>query len=153
VTRPADLPGRFVDQGDLLAHVVDLDLIRVRAVVSQDDVHLVQRRLRTAHVRLAERLADVREADVVRVVPAASDELPSRVLGSGGGGEVPVDPADPEGARAVQKMFEIELQIPATDQWVNAGGRVYVRFDLGAEPLGVQWGRRLRQIFLSRFRV
>jgi putative peptide zinc metalloprotease protein len=75
------------------------------------------------------------------------------VLGSGGGGEVPVDPRDPAGRRAIEKMFEVELELPATSALVNAGGRVYIRFDLGSEPLGVQWGRRLRQLFLSRFQV
>ncbi len=153
VVRPDDLPGRFVRKGELLARVVDLDTIRVRAVIGQDDVHLVGRRLVETQVRMAERLSEVHIAELVRVVPAASSALPSSVLGSGGGGEVPVDPRDPDGARAVEKMFEVELALPATSEVVNAGGRVYVRFDLGTEPLAVQWGRRLRQIFLSRFQV
>jgi putative peptide zinc metalloprotease protein len=153
LVRPKDLPGRFVRQGELLAHVVDLDTIVVRAVIGQDDVRLVRRRLAGTEVRLAERLAEVHRAEVVRIVPAASEKLPSRVLGSGGGGEVPVDPRDPAGQRAIEKMFEVELELPATGALVNAGGRVYVRFDLGSEPLGVQWGRRLRQLFLSRFQV
>ncbi len=153
VERPDDLPGRFVSQGTLLAHVVDLDTVSVRAVVAQDDVHLVGRRLRRAVVRMAQDLGTIHDAEVVRVVPAASDRLPSSVLGSGGGGAVPVDPRDPRGERAVQRMFEVELAVPASQAVVNAGGRVYVRFDLGDEPLGVQWSRRLRQLFLSRFHV
>ena len=153
VVRPRDLPGRFARKGDLLGHVVDPERTRVRAVVSQDDVQLVSRRLVATRVRLAERLSEVREAELLRVVPAASEQLPSSVLGSGGGGEVPVDPRDPQGERAVQKMFEVELEIPTSGSVVHAGGRVHVRFDLGSEPLGVQWGRRLRQIFLSRFQV
>jgi putative peptide zinc metalloprotease protein len=153
VVRPQDLPGRFVRKGELLGHVVDPEKTRVRAVVGQDDVQLVTRRLVATRVRLAERVSEVRDARLLRVVPAASEQLPSSVLGSGGGGEVPVDPRDPQGERAVQKMFEVELEIPASGAVVHAGGRVHVRFDLGSEPLGVQWARRLRQIFLSRFQV
>ena len=37
IARERDLPGRFVQKGELLAHVVDVDVLTVRAVVSQDD--------------------------------------------------------------------------------------------------------------------
>jgi len=33
------------------------------------------------------------------------------------------------------------------------GSRVYVRFDHGREPLGWQWFRRIRQLFLRRLNV
>ena len=45
------------------------------------------------------------------------------------------------------------LELPAELTLVNAGGRAYVRFDHGAEPLGFQLYRRVRQLFLSRFHV
>jgi putative peptide zinc metalloprotease protein len=50
-------------------------------------------------------------------------------------------------------MFELELALPVETPLVNAGGRVYLRFDLGREALAMQWYRRVRQIFLSRFHV
>jgi putative peptide zinc metalloprotease protein len=102
---------------------------------------------------MAERLSETYPATVLRFVPSASEQLPSVALGSGGGGEVPVDPTDAQGARAVQSMFELELELPAQVPLVNAGGRVYVRFDHGLEPLATQWYRRVRQLFLSRFEV
>jgi putative peptide zinc metalloprotease protein len=153
VPRSDDLPGRFVAQGELLAYVVDLHTITVRAVVPQGDVDLVRQRTVDVEVRLAERLSETHSAVVKRIVPAASEELPSVALGIGGGGAVPVDPTEPSGARAVQKMFEVELALPARAPVVNSGGRVYVRFDHGNEPLAVQWYRRVRQLFLSRFHV
>ena len=36
---------------------------------------------------------------------------------------------------------------------LHIGGRAYLRFDHGWEPLGLQWYRRARQLFLSRFNV
>jgi hypothetical protein len=36
---------------------------------------------------------------------------------------------------------------------LQLGTRVHVRFRHEPEPLASQWGRRLRQLFLSRFHV
>jgi putative peptide zinc metalloprotease protein len=151
--RGRDLPGRFVQQGEVLGHVVDLDTISVRAVVPQDDFDLMRERLRATGVRLAERVSDVLPASIRRVVPAASERLPASALSTVGGGEIAVDPFAQDGLRALERMFEIELELPADVGIVNVGGRVYVRFDLGREPLLAQWYRRLRQLFLARFNV
>jgi putative peptide zinc metalloprotease protein len=151
--RSEDLPGRFVRQGQLLAYVVDLDTTTVRAVVPQDDIDLVRQRTRGVEVRLAERLGEPRETRIRRIVPGASERLPSVALGSSGGGEVVVDPSDQQGDRAVESIFEVELELPEESATLNAGGRVYVRFDHGSEPLARQWYRRVRQLFLSRFEV
>ena len=153
IPKAEDLPGRFVAQGELLAWIVDTASVRVRAVVPQGDVDLVRERTREAHVRLAQRLGEPLPSKVLRVVPAASERLPSVALGVGGGGEVPVDPSDPRGDRAVESLFEVELALSPEAAVRHCGGRVYVRFDHGSEPLAVQWGRRLRQLFLARFHV
>ena len=151
--RARDLPGRFAPQGALLASVVDLETVTVRAVVSQDDVDLVRRRTREVEVRLAERLDETYPATIRRIVPAASDRLPSVALTRQGGGEVPTDPSQGDGRRAVESMFEVELELQSGRPLVNAGGRVYLRFDHGYEPLALQWYRRVRQTFLSRLHV
>jgi putative peptide zinc metalloprotease protein len=151
--RAADLPGRFVEKGELLGNVVDLETIRIRAVVPQDDIDLVRRRTTQVQVRLAESLAETHPARILRIVPAASDRLPSPALSSEGGGAAPLDPTDAAGLRTVESHFEVELELPAELPLLNAGGRVYVRFDHGAEPLGVQLYRRVRQLFLSRLHV
>jgi putative peptide zinc metalloprotease protein len=151
--RDRDLPGRFVSQGEVLGYVVDLETIRVRAVVSQDDLDLVAHQLEGVEVRMAERLAVTEPARVKRIVPAASDRLPSIALGSEGGGAVASDPRERSGDVAMQSMFEVELELPSTAALVKAGGRVYVRFDHGTEPLFFQGYRRVRQVFLSRFRI
>lgn len=148
-----DLPGRFVRRGELLAHVVDLKTITVRTVVGQDDIDLIRHQTLAVQVRLAERLAAPMPATVTRLVPSASDELPSPALGSEGGGQVPLDPRDPKGQKAMKKMFQIDLEMPVQHGILNVGGRVYVRFDHGHESLAVQWYRQGRQLFLARFNV
>ena len=71
----------------------------------------------------------------------------------GGGGNVPVDPTQPEGDRAMQSFFEVELEVASATSAIHYGSRVLLRFDHGHEPLAAQWYRRLRQLFLSRFHV
>jgi putative peptide zinc metalloprotease protein len=149
---PDDLPGRFVKQGDVLAHVLDLATLNVRVVVRQEQAELVRHQLRRVDVRLAERFGDVLPATVLRVVPGASERLPAPALGSAGGGRVPVDPRDTRATQALERLFELDLALP-TRGVINSGGRAYVRFDHGREPLAAQWYRHLRQLFLARLNV
>jgi putative peptide zinc metalloprotease protein len=151
--RAEDLPGRFVHRGDVLAHVVDLNTLTVRTIVDQTDIDLIRHGMNAVQIRFSERLASPIDAAVKRLVPAASDELPSSALGSEGGGQVPMDPKDPKGLKALRKVFQMDLQLPVELGVVNVGGRVYVRFDHGWESLMTQWYRQGRQLFLSRFNV
>jgi putative peptide zinc metalloprotease protein len=151
--RAEDLPGRFVHRGDVLAHVVDLNTLTVRTIVDQTDIDLIRHGMKAVQIRFSERLASPIDAAVKRLVPAASDELPSPALGSEGGGQVPMDPKDPKGQKALRKVFQMDLQLPVELGVVNVGGRVYVRFDHGWESLMTQWYRQGRQLFLSRFNV
>lgn len=148
-----DLPGRFVKRGDVLAHVVDLSTITVRTVVDQNDIDLIRHEIRAVQVRLAERLAEPMAAMVKRLVPAASEDLPSAALGSEGGGQVPLDPHDSKGQKALKKLFQVDLELPVQHGVLNVGGRVYVRFDHGWDSLVAQWYRQGRQLFLARFNV
>jgi putative peptide zinc metalloprotease protein len=86
-------------------------------------------------------------------VPGASEKLPTRALGTAGGGEVALNPSDGQGMTAVQRVFQIDLELSSQSKLINLGGRSYVRFDHGWAPLGVQWYRKIRQLFLSRFNV
>lgn len=153
VAAAEDLPGRFAKKGELLGYVVELGTVTVRTVVSQAIIDLVQYHTRAVEVRLSERIGDTVGAQIRRIVPGASEKLPTRALGTGGGGEVALDPSDRQGLTAVQKVFQIDLQLASHAKLVNLGGRSYVRFDHGWAPLGAQWYRKIRQLFLSRFNV
>ena len=148
-----DAYGRYVQKGQTLAHVIDADTVTVRTLVAQQDIDLVRQSTERVDVRLAERLTEVTPALVKRVVPSASDELPSPALGSQGGGEIAVDPTDQEGRRAVQKYFQVDVELDAEKRPVHIGGHAYIRFHHGWQPIGVQWYRSARQLFLSRLNV
>jgi putative peptide zinc metalloprotease protein len=148
-----DLPGRFVRRGELLAYVLDRSTITARVVVSQSDVDFVRQQTQGVSVRFPENIAEILPAVPRREVPAATDQLPSRTLSQEGGGEIAIDPRDRLGVKAFQKVFLFDLELPAKARWYNVGGRVYVRFDHGREPLVFRWYRDLRQLFLRRFNV
>jgi len=153
VSQADDLPGRLLHQGDLLAYVADRSAVTIRAVVSQADIGLVRERTQSVQVKLAERIAETFPAFIQREVPAATDRLPSAVLSNTGGGRIATDPDDPEGLRTLDPVFQLDLQLPEQIPVAGLGGRVYVRFEHGTEPLIWQWHRRLRQLFLRRFSV
>ncbi len=149
-----DLPGRFVRKGDLLGYVVNAaDVLTVRVVVDQEDVDLVRRRTRAVKVMPAGWFSEPVTASLVRETPGGIDMLPTPALGVMGGGDVPVDPRDPNGVRTLERLFEFELRLPEEAATEYLGRRVKVRFDHGYEPIGFQLYRSLRQLFLRLYGV
>jgi putative peptide zinc metalloprotease protein len=153
VPQAEDLPGRFFPQGSPLAYVLDFTALTARVVVSQREIDLVRQRSRRIDVRLIDHPAQPLHAVIMREVPAATEQLPSTALGSQGGGSIAVDPVDKQGVKAIDKLFHLELGLPSSAGISVMGGRVYVRFDHGWEPLVYRWHRQVRQLFLSKFYV
>jgi putative peptide zinc metalloprotease protein len=153
IARPEDLRGRFLAKGEIVAHVVGDRETMVRAVVAQRDIDLVRNLARGVEVRLAQDLSQSREAKVRRVVPSAVEELPTAALGTQGGGRAPIEPNDESGVKSLEKLFLVDVDLADPLQVALIGGRAFVRFDLGWEPVGWQWTRRVRQLFLSRLNV
>jgi putative peptide zinc metalloprotease protein len=153
VPQAEDLPGRFFPQGSLLAYVLDFSALTARVVVSQGEIDLVRHQSRQIDVRLVDHPAEPLQAVIMREVPAATEQLPSTALGSQGGGSIAVDPVDKQGVKSIDKLFQLELGLPSSAGISVLGGRVFVRFDHGWEPLVYRWHRQLRQLFLSKFYV
>jgi len=148
-----DLPGRFVRRGELLGYVVDRSTIAARVVVTQEDVDYVRQKTHGVQMRLPEKIGEAVPVVIKREVPAATDQLPSITLSQQGGGEIAVDPRDTQGMKAFQKIFMFDLELPEHEKFYHVGGRIYVRFDHGWEPLIWRWYRSARQVFLKRFNV
>ena len=148
-----DLLGSYVKKGDILGYVIEPTPMKVRVVVSEDDVDLVRSRTNGVQVQLSDRLGVSVPAIITRQVPGGTNVLPSAVLGKEGGGEIDIDPRDPNRTQTYTKVFEYDLGLPGDIPRSPAGTRVYVRFDHGSEPLGYQWYRQARQVFLGKFGV
>lgn len=147
----ADLPGRFLRRGELVAYVTEGGRADVRVVVPQNDIGMVRNRTRSVELRMADWEAEAIPSRIVRQVPAATDRLPSNALGSAGGGGIASDPRDVRGLTALEQVFLVDVELPESRASSYLGRRVDVRFDHGAEPLAVQWYRSIRQLFLSHF--
>ena len=146
-----DLPGRHVRQGELIGYVTPGHADVIRIAVPQDDIDLVRRKLRGVRYRIAALPGATYDGTVVREVPGGTRELPSEALALGNGGTIPIDPTDASRRKAINRIFLFDVSLPRELRQVPFGTRVYVRFQLGWEPIGWQIGRRLRQLLLSQF--
>ena len=153
VPNAADLPGRFVAKGQLVGYVVEPGELTVRVAVGQDDIAQVRERIRDVEVMLAGWGAEPVPARIRREVPGGSMQLPTAALGSAGGGPFAVDPRDRQGVTTLERIFQLELALPAEVRSSYLGARVFVRFDHGFEPVGVQAYRALRRLLLRKFDV
>ena len=149
----ADMPGRHYRRGELLGYVVESGPPLVRVVVAQDVVDMVRLATNSVQVRHAHRPDIVTEGRIIRQVPSGNEYLPSRALGTEGGGKITTDPRDQKGAKTMERMFQFDIELPNSTDRAFFGERVFVRFDHRKEPLALQWYRGIRLLFLSHFNV
>jgi putative peptide zinc metalloprotease protein len=145
-----NLAGRFVRQGEVLGFILSKRRPTIRAVVRQSDIGLIREKVTGVEVRMADRPERLWKADIERIVPSAGSKLPSAALGTTGGGEIPVDPSDPAGLRAMVSVFQIDLGLEEEFADPHIGGRAYVRFEHDRMPLAQQLYRNLVQLFLRK---
>jgi putative peptide zinc metalloprotease protein len=148
--RQADLAGVYLRHGQMLGHVLAPGALRVRAAVAESDAYLVRHRLRSVEVRLADAPEQVLPALHSGDVPAATHQLPSAALADHGGGPYAIDPEDKDRLRTLQPLFLVDLTLVG-HALERVGGRAWVRFDHGSQPLAFQAYRRATQLFLRHF--
>jgi putative peptide zinc metalloprotease protein len=148
--RQADLVGTYVRHGTTLGYVLAGGDLRVRAAVAEEDAYLVRNRARHAVVQLAEAPGIALPAAVSGDIPAATRRLPSPALADRGGGPYASDPTDKDGVQSLEPVFLFDLKLEGRDL-ERVGGRAWVRFDHGFEPLAAQGYRRATQLFLKHF--
>lgn len=153
VPRALDLPGKFMQQGDLMGYVLEGTIRTVRVVLTQDDIDVVRGGLRSVQLKLIDRLSDTYAVKVLREVPGGHHQLPSRALALGNGGIHATDPRDRNGTQTLARVFQFDLLLPSSAGDVSLGARAHVRFDLAPEPLAFRWYRATRQLLLSNFNV
>jgi putative peptide zinc metalloprotease protein len=144
------LMDRFIEQGERVGYVIGPAVTTVRVVVPQADVALLRDRTESVELRLSSRVGEVLSGEIRRQVPAATDRLPSRALGSEGGGRLAVHPSEGDGLRPLETVFQFDVSLEEEIPAHEIGGRVYVRFDHGSEPLAVRAYRAIKRAFLRR---
>ena len=53
----------------------------------------------------------------------------------------------------MQRFFQVDVELPGDERAMHVGGHAYIRFHHGWEPIGFQWYRSIRQLFLSHLNV
>ncbi len=145
-----DLLGTFVKQGELLAYVLNSNIIKVRAAIPEPAAALVRDHLSGVQVRLADHPDQVMIANMSNDTPAVTRTLPSAAMGDHGGGQYATDPTDKEGLTTVEPLVLIDLNLPDTSL-ERVGARASVRFDHGYASIAEQFYRHFRQLFLRYF--
>lgn len=150
---PADLPGRYLRRGEPVAALWDAGRAELRTLVPMAEIGAVRASLQAVTVRPGFAREEVLEAAVLRLVPAATDQLPDAVLSLDGGGPFAVAQDRDGHPRLQEAMYEVDLKLRQPLPLPYLHGRAHVRFDVGWEPAGVQLWRRLRLLFLRRLHV
>ena len=146
------LPGSHVRQGSVLGYILSPRSARVVAAVGQEDIALVRDLTSSVDLRFASQPSTTIRTTVSREIPGANDRLPSPVLGTEGGGSIPVDPTDPDQTRTLSPTFQVEIEVMGVSE-ARIGERVYLRFNHGHSSIARQWFQLLRNLFLRTFHV
>lgn len=149
-----DNTDRYVQRGELLGYVLT-DAEMVRVVVPQSSLERIHQSLKGVRVRMVQDSEQEYPVQIVREVPAATDELPSLALSVQGGGSIGVDPRKSQEGRAksVENLFVMDLALPQEAPRAYLGARVYVKFDHQPRPLVLQAYDALRQLLLRQLRI
>ncbi len=150
IPRASHMLGRFVRKGDVLGFVRGDEPMTVRAVVTQDDVDRVRQDTQSVEIRLAGNSRELLQGQILEYVPSATQQLPSKALGALGGGAIALDPNDSTGTKALEPVFEFNIEMTQSHTFSRAGGRAFLRFRHTDEPLARRWLRSVRQLFLEK---
>jgi len=160
VTDLSALTGVFLTKGGLVGSVASLDHLVVRCVVAdRDHAYVFRGRMGEevtnvrASVRVRGQAGTVVDARIARVSPAGSRFVSRPSLSTQAGGDVLMDPTDPEGKATVQPHFVVEVEPAETSATWQPGLRARVRFGIEARPMAAQWWRTLRQFLSDRMPV
>ncbi|SLN56705.1 HlyD family secretion protein [Roseisalinus antarcticus] len=149
-----DLIGQFLGRGDAVGTILSPNDRTVRVVVPEADIDLIRSGTRAVEVRLATDMGTVLGARILREVPAGDRVLPSLALSRQGGGRFALDPDSRDGPRALQQLFQFDLEIDAPGaHTLYAGARVHARFAHPDSPPATRLWRGVRQLFLRSFDV
>lgn len=149
----SNLVGSFMTRGTLIGHVSTVDTLVVHALV--DDLEHAYALGRPEGVRASVRVRGdagrVVPARIERIAPAGSRSLQNAALASVAGGDIQVESATEDRVTALRPQFLVKLAPEGLAGHVLPGQRARVRLEVGRAPLAVQWARRARQFWMSRF--
>lgn len=109
--RQSDIEGSFHRRGDVVGFIFDDSPVIVTAIVDQVDIEKIRDHLAYISVMFKSNPGVVYTGKLLSVVPAASDQLPTRFLGSQEGGDVMVDSRDQSGTKTMKSNFLVQVSV------------------------------------------
>lgn len=149
--------GAYIEQGDLLAYVVDNDERVVRAVVNQASMGELEKGVADAYVRFPHAMTMRIKAEITKQVPSGNYQLPSVALANVGFGGLAIKAGvNGQPVQTLEKVFHLELTLFPEErglQNIPMGTRAYVTLEHEPEPLGSRWMRISRRLLLQHLNV
>jgi putative peptide zinc metalloprotease protein len=148
--------GRWFPRGAAMGTIIDESGHRFVAILPQVATHLFNGTIERAEVRLGGEEGQNLLLRDVSVMPFEHGVLPSRALGFAGGGDIAVQPGDPNGVVAAEPFFRLHADFDvsqAAEVRLMHGRLGVMRLTLPPKPLLEQWERSVRQLLQRRFRV
>jgi putative peptide zinc metalloprotease protein len=148
--------GSWVQRGESLGQLVDLDRLRFVAVVTQQQAdRLFGTEIDRVAIRLAGQVDREIVAEAVNILPYQRQRLASAALGWMGGGKIPVRQDDERGEIASEPFFELRVGLDRLpEQLVGLHGfSGQLRVTLEPMPLMAQWRRALMQQLQKRYQI
>jgi putative peptide zinc metalloprotease protein len=142
-----DMQGQYLPRGEQVAIVATMDQLLIRTTVDQRDYQLAaENRDLYPEIRLASAVGMTLLGHDPQVINAAQNTLPHPSLGHAGGGNIQIDPRDPQGMRARIPQHEIRVKLANPELAIMAGQRAHVRWEIEKKPLIWNWNRRFWQL-------
>lgn len=152
VPNAANLVGRFFRQGELVGYLLSDENISIRSMLAQERIVLLGDEFDAVEVMTLSR-PRFHTSQIVRRVPAATEQLVSPALGTLGGGDLAMRNEEDQGPRLREAAFELEIALPTALNASLVGEAVRVRFVHGSESLASQFYRQVQLLLLRRFNV
>lgn len=146
--------GSWMQRGEPLGEVVDLENLRFVAVVTQHQANeLFASPFAQVAIRLHGQVDREQQSGEFNVLPYQRQRLASAALGWSGGGSIPVKQDDQRGEIAAEPFFEIRVKLDpdAIDLLALSGTSGQMRIALAPTPLLIQAKKWLMQQLQKRY--
>ena len=148
-----ELPDTIVQPGQEIGRVAVLNQLVIKGDIDQMDFQLVQLPHGLDGVKVEVRLAGQPGSAIaggaLTLPPGAVNDLVNSSLGSRGGGDMLVDPRDPNGIRTQLPTFEASVKLDNQNEKYYPGQRAFVRLTLGRRTLAWMWTNKFMQLIES----
>ncbi|MFT5697763.1 MAG: putative peptide zinc metalloprotease protein [Desulforhopalus sp.] len=146
-----ELTGRSFKQGETLAFIQD-STSTIRTLISQEDIDPILQDLSDIEISIVSEPGKTFSGSILSENPQSTFLLPSVALGTAGGGKILLNPEDSKQRTTLEKMFQLDIQLDTPLKNSFPESRAYIKYHHGFQPLFFRWIRRVRQLFITKFR-